>query len=77
MFQQMNPDGCLNLNPDAISVLEILSYAMRNVWYRTNNMPMFLSTLSRLEVPVFLGSVYPAKIERRVHILPNSGRNKN
>lgn len=72
MFQQMNPAGCLNLNPDAISVLEILSYAMRTYGIGTNNMPMFLSTLSRLEVPVFLGSVYPAKIERRVHILPNS-----
>jgi non-specific serine/threonine protein kinase len=69
LFQQANPAGCLNLNPDAVSFLNILSNAMR-YGIGSSSMYMFLSMLPKFEIPVFLGSVYPEKIERRIHVLP-------
>lgn len=69
MFSQPNPAGCLNLNPDAVTVLGILSNALQTYGTGTSNLPMFLSMLARLDVPVFLGSIYPEKIERRLHLL--------
>ena len=70
MFQQVNPAGCLNLDPDGLAVLGILSNTMRTYGIGTSNMPLFLSMLSKFDVPVFLGSLYPEKIERRLYILP-------
>lgn len=70
MFQQVNPAGCLNIDPNSASFLNALSDNMR-YGIGTSNMPAFLSMLSKLEIPVFLGSHYPDKIERRVHILPD------
>ena len=69
MYQQVNPAGCLNLDPDGLAVLGILSNTMRTYGIGTSNMPLFLSMLSKFDVPVFLGSLYPEKIERRLHIL--------
>src|SRR5678816_4529155 len=37
----------------------------------TRDLSMFLSMLAKFNVPVFLGSLYPEKIERRLHLLPN------
>src|SRR6476660_806899 len=71
MFQQVNPAACLNLDPDGVVVLGILSNAMRTYGIGTRDMSMFLSMLAKFNVPVFLGSLYPEKIERRLHILPN------
>jgi non-specific serine/threonine protein kinase len=70
MFQHVNPVGCLNIDPNSASFLNALSDNMR-YGIGAGNMPAFLSMLSKLEIPVFLGSHYPDKIERRVHILPD------
>lgn len=70
MFRQVNPAGCLNMDADSASVLNILSNAMQ-FGMDTSNLPMFLSFLAKLDVPIFLGSRYPEKLERRVHLLPN------
>jgi len=70
MFQQVNSAGCLNINHDGITFLNILSNMMR-YGIGTSNMSMFLSMLAKLDVPIFLGSFYPDKVERRVYILPD------
>lgn len=70
MFHQVNPAGCLNLNPNSASFLNALSDNMR-YGIGTGNLPAFLSMLAKLEIPVFLGSRYPDKINRRVHVLPD------
>ncbi len=70
MFQQVNPAGCLNLDHDAASFLNLLSTATRLYGIGSSNVPMFLSMLAKFEIPVFIGSFFPNKIERRVHILP-------
>jgi non-specific serine/threonine protein kinase len=70
MYQHANPLGCLNLDNDAASLLNVLSDITR-YGIGTSNLPMLLSMLSKFDIPVFLGSRYPDKIDRRVHILPN------
>ena len=71
MFQQVNPAGCLNINPSSASFLNALSDNMR-YGMGTSNLPAFLSMLAKLEIPVFVGSRYPDKIDHRVTILPDS-----
>ncbi|MCK7482043.1 MAG: hypothetical protein M0C28_36500 [Candidatus Moduliflexus flocculans] len=70
MFQQINPAGCLNIEPSSASFLNALSDNMR-YGIGTSNLPAFLSLLAKLEIPIFLGRRYPDKIDRRVHILPD------
>ena len=70
MFQHTNPLGCLNLDTDAASLVNILSDSMR-YGIGTSNLPMLLSMLAKFSIPMFLGSHYPEKIERRIHLLPN------
>lgn len=70
MFQQVNPAGCLNINPNSASFLNTLSDNMR-YGIGTSNLPAFFSVLAKLEIPVFLGSTYPSRINHRVHILPD------
>ncbi|GAB1470695.1 hypothetical protein MASR2M66_15730 [Chloroflexota bacterium] len=70
MFQHTNPLGCLNLDTDAASLVNILSDSMR-YGIGTSNLPMLFSMLSKFDIPIFIGSRYPEKIERRVYILPN------
>jgi non-specific serine/threonine protein kinase len=70
LHQQMNPAGCLNLNPDAASFLNFLSN-LGNMYGVSSGMSSYLSMLAKLGVPVFLGSFYPDKIERRLNILPD------
>jgi non-specific serine/threonine protein kinase len=68
--QQLNPAGCLNLAPDAVAVLNFLS-GIGSVYGISSGMSMYLSMVARLDIPVFLGNLYPEKIERRLHILPD------
>ena len=66
--QQLNPAGCINLNPDAVAVLNFLC-GLGSVYSISNGMSMYLSMIARLDIPVFLGSLHPEKIERHLHIL--------
>jgi non-specific serine/threonine protein kinase len=70
VHQQLNPTGCMNLTPDAVSVLNFLS-GMGSVYSFSSGMSMYLSMIARLDIPVFLGSFFPTKLERRLHILPD------
>jgi non-specific serine/threonine protein kinase len=73
MYQQLNPAGCLNLNHEAVSFLNILQNLTRIYGtISSSSISMYLSMLARLEVPVFLGSFYPDKIEHRVHLIPQA-----
>ncbi|MGE5374409.1 MAG: SNF2-related protein [Bacteroidota bacterium] len=67
--QQLNPAGCLNLGPDAVAVLNFLNGS--GVYSFSSGIPMYLSMIAKLDIPVFLGSLYPEKIERDLHILPD------
>jgi non-specific serine/threonine protein kinase len=66
--QQLNPAGCINLTPDAVSALNFLSGA-GSVYSLVNGMTLYLSMLARLDIPVFLCSFHPEKIERHLHVL--------
>jgi non-specific serine/threonine protein kinase len=66
--QQLNPAGCINLNPDAVAVLNFIS-GIGSVYSISSGMSMYLSMVARLDIPVFLGSFQPEKIERRLHVL--------
>jgi non-specific serine/threonine protein kinase len=70
LHQQMNPAGCLNLSPEAASFVNLLRH-VSNMYGGSSGMPMYLSMLGRLDIPVFLGSFYPTTIERRLHVLPD------
>lgn len=70
IFRQVNPAGCLNMDTESASVLNILSNSMQ-YGIGTSNLPMYLSILAKLDVPMFLGSRYPDKLERRIYLLPN------
>ncbi len=71
--QQLNPTGCLNLNPDAVAVLNFIS-GLGSVYSLSSGMSMYLSMVARWDIPVFLGSLHPEKIERRLHFLPDPVR---
>ncbi len=68
--QQTNPAGCLNLNPEAISLLNSLAGLSRLYGFGGSNLGMFLPLLAKFEVPVFLGNTYSFKIDRRLQLLP-------
>jgi non-specific serine/threonine protein kinase len=70
IHQQLNPAGCLNLNADAVSFLNAMQNFARIYGGGSGNMSMYLSLLATLDVPVFLGSLYPSTIYNRLHILP-------
>ena len=67
--QQLNPAGCINLNPDAVAMLNFLN-GLGSVFSISSGMSLYLSMIARLDIPVFLGSLHPEKLERRLHILP-------
>jgi non-specific serine/threonine protein kinase len=67
--QPLNPAGCLNLSPDAVSFLGILQNVAR-IYGAISGISIYLSMLAKLDIPVFLGNLYPAKIDRRLHLLP-------
>ena len=66
--QQMNPADCLNLDREAASFVNFLRH-IRDIYGASSSMPLYLSLLSKMEIPVFLGSLYPTTIERRLRIL--------
>jgi non-specific serine/threonine protein kinase len=66
--QPLNPAGCLNLNSDAVSFLGILQNVAR-IYGAISGISIYLAMLAKLDIPVFLGSLYPAKIDRRVQLL--------
>jgi non-specific serine/threonine protein kinase len=68
--QQLNPAGCLNLTPDAVSALNFLS-GFGGIYSLASGMSLYLSMLARLDIPVFLCSFHPEKIERHLHVLQN------
>ena len=68
--QQVNPAGCMNLSSEAVSFLNFLSM-LDNTYGVSGGMSMYLSMLAKLDIPIFLGSLYPDKIERRLHVLPD------
>ena len=70
MFQHVNPAGCLNLSSDSASFMNVLSDLMR-YGIGSSNLPMLLSMLAKLDLPVFFGSRYPDKIDRRIYLLPD------
>ncbi len=70
MYQHTNPLGSLNLEPDAASLINIISDITR-YGIGVNNLPMLLSMLAKFDIPMFLGSRYPDKIDRRVYLLPD------
>ena len=67
----VNPAGCLNLGPDAVSFLNVLQNIGRMYGVGSSGMSMYLSTLAKLNVPTFLGNTYSQRIDHRLHILPN------
>jgi len=71
VYNTLNPKGCINASEEAIAFIGLarnIGSVYGNVSGHLNN---YLSILSKLDVPVFLGSVhYPQKIERRLHIQP-------
>jgi hypothetical protein len=68
--QQLNPAGSLNLKSDAVAFLNAMQNFARMYGGGSGNMSMYLSMLATLDIPVFLGSLYPSTIYNRLHILP-------
>ncbi len=67
----VNPAGCLNLSPEAVSFLNVLQSIGRMYGVGSSGMSMYLSTLAKLGVPVFLGNTYSPRVDQPLHILPN------
>lgn len=65
------PAGCLNLDPDAVSFLNLL-VSLRSIYYgqTPTNTPMLLALLSKLDLPLFKGSTRNGKIEQRLRLRP-------
>ena len=72
-YSTFNPKGCLNLDQEAFSFINLLFRVTRIYGGQTgNNLSDFLPMLGRYNIPVFLGKTnYPEKVERRLHILPD------
>ena len=68
---QLSPAGCINLTPDAVAMLNFIN-GIGSVYSISNGMSMYLSMISRLDIPIFLGSLQSEKLERRLQILPDS-----
>ncbi|MCJ7434715.1 MAG: DEAD/DEAH box helicase [Anaerolineales bacterium] len=68
MYQQLNPAGCINLGSDAVYFLNLLQNVAR-MYGLSSGASMYFSMLARLDIPIFLGSFYPDKIDHRLHIL--------
>ena len=68
MHQQMNPLACLNLSQEAASFVNFLVH-LESTYSGSSGLPLYLSMLARLDIPVFLGSLYAGNIERRLHLL--------
>jgi hypothetical protein len=71
LSRTLDAGSCLNLNTEAVAYLNILVNFKSNYYvYSWDNLPMLLSLLSKLELPVFKGSSSLGNIGRRLHIMP-------
>jgi non-specific serine/threonine protein kinase len=70
LFQQTNPAGCLNLDPDAAGVLNLVAGSMAMYGSRATNLSGLLSMLARSGVPVFLAESRSDRVECRLNIEP-------
>ena len=67
-----NPAACLNLDPRAVAFLNVLVNLKKMYYgYGSGDLPMLLSLLSKLELPLFKGSTHSGKIEHRLQVLPD------
>ena len=71
LFRAVQPAGCLNLNPEAVAFLNALVNLGGTNYYGqiSNNTPLLLSMLSRLSLPVFLGSARTGQVQRALRVL--------
>ncbi len=71
-YPSFSAKGCLNLTQEALSFVSLLFNVTRMYGGQVgNNLSSLLPMLAKFDIPVFLGKTdYPAKIERRLHILP-------
>jgi non-specific serine/threonine protein kinase len=70
LSRTLDAGSCLNLNAEAVAFLNVLVNFKSNYYgYGRDNLPMLLSLLSKLELPVFKGSSSSGKMERRLHII--------
>jgi non-specific serine/threonine protein kinase len=72
-YPSFSAKGCLNLTQEALSFVNLLFNVTRMYGDHVgNNLSNLLPMLARLNIPVFLGKTdYQAKVERRLHILPD------
>jgi hypothetical protein len=71
-FQSLNPRGSLNVSSDSIAFIGLARNIGSIYGSVSGHLNNYLSMLARLDIPIFLGNLgYNAKIERRLHILPD------
>ncbi|HEX5839825.1 MAG TPA: SNF2-related protein [Anaerolineales bacterium] len=71
-FQSLNPRGSLNVSSDSIAFIGLARNIGSMYGSVSGHLNNYLSMLARLDIPIFLGSLgYNARIERRLHILPD------
>ncbi len=70
MYSQVNPAGCLNLTPEAISLLQFIQQYTRS-FGGISAYVTYLPLLSQLQIPVFLTKKSQNTLPSRVKILPH------
>lgn len=72
-YPSFSSKGCLNLTQEALSFVSLLFNVTRMYGGQAgNNLSNILPMLAKFDIPIFLGKTdYQAKVERRLHILPN------
>ncbi len=70
IYSQVNPAGCLNLTPDALSFLFML-YQYTSYYGGSSSFSTYLPLLAQLDIPVFLAASNKRSIQSPVEILPN------
>ncbi|MBM4423567.1 MAG: serine/threonine protein kinase [Chloroflexi bacterium] len=71
-FQTLNPKGCLNLDYEAISFIDIIRGVSRIYGNAGAHLANFLVMVAKAGIPIFLGKTdYPPKVERRLKIHPD------
>ncbi len=69
-YTQLNPAGCLNLNPEAVNLLSFLNQYSRYYGAATP-FTSYFPLLAQMGIPVFVFSNSKKAIEKSVEILPN------
>jgi non-specific serine/threonine protein kinase len=68
LYSQANPEGCLNLPPEAMNFLNFLHQYAR--FGGAASVASYLPMIAQFHIPVFIGSRYQRKVETRVQIIP-------